>query len=244
MAEKEKVMVVTITELPHIDDGDSFTMTESEKPMAMIGSEAMLPIKMLDTNSPSYKKDYAYLYDGYFYLYRGGIAYNENITEPGIYYDSRYRKFILAKCIKDDPEYDIYKATPDHIAKINPKNIADDLREHETEIYRNSQINSKVYIPVISDKDDILKRAMKQALQDKGIDLDQYRSRFTDKNALFNFKQVLKGDNKLSMMLFERGCEALNLRYVIQIEELHSEDPVGKGLSSPIVVSSEDTFDA
>ena len=83
---------------------------------------------------------------------------------------------------------------------------------------------------------------MKQAIINKGIDIDRFKYRFVDKNALFNFKQVLKGDNRLSMLLFDRGAEAFNLKYTIVLEE-DLGDPIGIPLSEPIVVSSNDTHE-
>ena len=65
-----------------------------------------------------------------------------------------------------------------------------------------------------------LKYVIKKAIIDKGIDIDRFKYRFVDKNALFNFKQVLKGDNRLSMLLFDRGVEAFNLKYTI-VHELN-----------------------
>lgn len=65
----------------------------------------------------------------------------------------------------------------------------------------------------------------------------------TQKNALFNFKQVIRGENKLSILIFDRGMEALNLKYKIIIEEKDDINVVGTKLTEPIVVSSEDTYD-
>ena len=77
---------------------------------------------------------------------------------------------------------------------------------------------------------------------DKGIDIDRFKYRFVDKNALFNFKQVLKGDNRLSMLLFDRGVEAFNLKYTIVLEE-NGNDSIGIPLNKPIIVSSNDTHE-
>ena len=102
--------------------------------------------------------------------------------------------------------------------------------------------SSKAFCPEITENDDILKRLMKQAIINKGIDIDRFKYRFVDKNALFNFKQVLKGDNRLSMLLFDRGVEAFNLKYTIILQE-DSGDPIGIPLSQPIVISSNDTHE-
>ena len=99
----------------------------------------------------------------------------------------------------------------------------------------------KSFCPQITETDDILKRLMKQLIIEKGIDLDRFKYRFLDKNALFNFKQVIKGDNRLSMLLFDRGIEAFNLKYTIIVEEAPG-DTIGMTLKEPLIFSSDDTY--
>ena len=48
--------------------------------------------------------------------------------------------------------------------------------------------------------------------------------------------------SQLSWLLFERGCEAFNLRYAITITDADPEHVVGDPLKEPLVVSSDDTF--
>jgi hypothetical protein len=103
--------------------------------------------------------------------------------------------------------------------------------------------SAKIFMPSLTIKDDILKRLAKQALIHKNVDLDHIKDRFIDKNALFNFKQVIKGDNKLSILIFDRGMDALNLKYSIILEEKDSTQAIGDPLTNPILASSEDTFD-
>ena len=66
--------------------------------------------------------------------------------------------------------------------------------------------------------------------------------RFASKNMLFNTKQVLRGPNRLSMLLFDRCTEALNLKYTIIIEEGGGEI-IGHPLEEPIIISSQDYID-
>ena len=102
--------------------------------------------------------------------------------------------------------------------------------------------STKIFQPQITEKDDILKIAAKKALLAKNVDLDRYKDRFSNKNELFNFKQVLRGDNKLSMKIFTRGMDALNLEFVIIIREKSTNDIVGDKLDEDIVISSEETY--
>ena len=129
----------------------------------------------------------------------------------------------------------------DKICSTTASEIIDKINKKEVEVFVMPE-SSKAFCPEISENDDILKRLMKQAIINKGIDIDRFKYRFVDKNALFNFKQVLKGDNRLSMLLFDRGAEAFNLKYTIVLEE-DLGDPIGIPLSEPIVVSSNDTHE-
>ena len=100
----------------------------------------------------------------------------------------------------------------------------------------------KSTVPAETLKDDILKRAIKRALKQKGIDLDACKARFASKNMLFNFKSVIRGNTRLSMLLFDRGAEALSLKYTILLEEAGGEI-VGKELTEPIAISSDELYD-
>lgn len=113
---------------------------------------------------------------------------------------------------------------------------------HEVVIF-NTPDSSHSAIPPESIDDDILKKLIKRAITKKGVDLDQYKVRFASKNMLFNTKQVLRGPNRLSMLLFDRCTEALNLKYTIILEEAGGEI-IGHPLNEKLVISSQDVFDA
>ena len=113
---------------------------------------------------------------------------------------------------------------------------------HEVVIF-NTPDASHSSIPPETLDDDILKKLIKRAISKKGVDLDQYKIRFASKNMLFNTKQVLRGPNRLSMLLFDRCTEALNLKYTIIIEEAGGET-IGRPLDSELIISSQDVFDA
>ena len=114
--------------------------------------------------------------------------------------------------------------------------------------------NSKLFRPEIELSDDILKRITKIALLKKNVEMDQLKDRFINSNAFFNFKQSINkkseedADKKkkpapLSMLLFDRGCEAMNLKYRIILEEKDPNNTIGEPLSEEIECSSEDTYE-
>ena len=183
----------------------------------------------------------AYLDGDYYYLYRGKlpVAVSGDHLEPGIYFDKQSDKYVLA--VPSTEEEKKQYTYNDKICSTTASDIIDKINKKEVQVFVMPD-SSKSFCPEISENDDILKRLMKKAIIDKGIDIDRFKYRFVDKNALFNFKQVLKGDNRLSMLLFDRGVEAFNLKYTIVLEE-NTGDPIGIPLDKPIVVSSNDTHE-
>lgn len=248
--EKKRGVIIRIDEFPDepniYKSDDEFLQKLTSNPIAIIGKEAMVEIRHLDPFAKEFSTKYAYLYDGYFYLYRGvvydGTGNGMKPLVPGIYYEGQYRYYFLVRCDPENPEHDVFKATPDHILSVNPESIVSDLETNEKEIYAPIK-STRVFVPEVNLDDDILKRVTKMVLQKKGIDLDRYRDRFPDKNALFNYKQVLKGKARLSMLVFGRGMEALGLKYRIIVEDIDPENCIGDPLGGPIEVSSEDTYD-
>lgn len=237
--------VVYFTELPKVDDTKSKGyLDENEQPMALLGSQGCLRIKQLDPTSGEYDTKTAYLYNGFFYRYMGPQI-REIATEPGIYWDKKTQNYYLVECDPNNPEHvRTYKADPDHIAKLNPILMAEDLEKNEEAIYaKQKAVSNKTFIPEIQENDKLLKRILKMAIREKGIDIDQCQNQFPDKNARFNFKSVMRSNtSQLSWLLFERGCEAFNLRYAIIITDADPNAVVGDPLKKPLVVSSDDTF--
>ena len=181
----------------------------------------------------------AYLDGDYYYLFKGKVPENGNIEEPGIYIDRQTNEPLLAVPSTDE-EKKKYSYN-DKICSTSANEIIDKINRKEVEVFIMPE-SSKVYCPEITEDDDILKRLMKKIIIDKGIDIDRFKTRFVDKNALFNFKQVLKGTNRLSMLLFDRGIEAFNLKYTIIVSE-GPGSPIAAPLAEPLIVSSEDTHE-
>lgn len=202
--------------------------------------QMMRKIRLYDERIKNFDSTIAYLKGDYFYIYRGPLRNKEGtVDEPGIYYDELTNQYVLFEPSTED---EIKKYQFDgKITSSTAIDIINKINSKEVEVFVIPD-GAKMFCPTITEADDILKRIMKRAIIDKGIDLDRFKYRFMDKNALFNFKQVVKGDNRLSMLLFDRGIEAFNLKYTIIVEEAQG-DTIGMKLESPIVVSSEDTYD-
>ena len=184
----------------------------------------------------------AYLDGDYYYFYRGKLSDLKGFEKvsPGIYYDDESCSYVI--CNPETPEEIEEYRYADKITRQDADEIRNAVMNHEVVIF-NTPDASHSSIPPETLEDDILKKLIKRAIIRKGVDLDQYKVRFASKNMLFNTKQVLRGPNRLSMLLFDRCTEALNLKYTIIIEEAGGET-IGHPLNDTLVISSQDVFDA
>lgn len=230
-----------ITDSTLIKVGERYYETRSILPNNFTIIDQFNTDKIAKDQLPKIEPNIAYLIGDYFYLYRGKISDVKPLENPlpGIYLTEDGSGYIFCQ-----PETDEEKQEYRYSDKITTYD-ADEIREavlnHDVIIMNVPDVVHS-NIPPEDINDDILKRGIKRALLKKGIDLDQCRARFFSKNMLFNFKSVIRGDNRLSMLLFERGTEALNLKYTIILEEAGGEI-VGKPLTEPICISSEDVYD-
>lgn len=204
-------------------------------------------LRYLTGKEDAYKRDVAYYCqdDDYVYTYMGAvIRIADQKLEPGIYLDQLNKKYFRVSYDPNNAEYDQYKIGKIKCANPDPENIFKDLKENG-DAMRQARIETEQFaVPAVTPLDDILKRIMKMTMRAKNLTFDQIRYCFPDKNQVFNFKQIINGEHKLSMMIFIRTLEALNLKCVITIEEINPDKSVGKALEKPITVSSEDTFEA
>ena len=245
----DKFFKITLAELPIVKEDPNYVHINPDVQLwAMIANEHYFPVAYLPCNGDLIKieKDKAYVYDGYYYYFRGMVDNNEEAETPGIYYNKMSRTYFVVLCDPDNPAHDIYSVKNNPMQpQLSADAIRKTLEEKGETIYVACHSNSsRSAIPDITKNDGFLKRAAKTVLKEKNIELDNYKSSFGNKNELFNLKQVLRSpDGKMSIMLFERLMEALHLKYTIIIEEVSPEEACGKKIIDPIRISSEDTFE-
>ncbi len=210
----------------------------------LITNEEIFAIKIYNSDAEEFEKGTAYLDGDYYYTFKGVIDEKMkddlSLLSPGIYKHPDTGENVLIEPITDE---DKERYTHEEkISSIDPNRIIEMINTKEKILVAIPE-SSKLFIPVINNDDDILKRLIKKALIEKNIDIDQYKHRFVDKNALFNFKQVIKGKNTLSILLFDRGCEALNLKYTIIVEEMDPDNVIGNPLVESIQSASDDAYE-
>lgn len=203
----------------------------------------LMPLNVSNVKNNFFKDDIAYISDNMYYLYRGEAdSSNVEKLKPGIYKEKNEKEkpkyFVIEP--STEAEREEFDAT-EKISKIHLRSLIDSANKNEDILIAIPE-STKIFQPQITENDDILKVIAKKALQLKNVDLDRYKDRFSNKNELFNFKQVLRSDNKVSMKIFMRGMEALNLVFTIIVTEKSANNVVGDPLKEPIKTSSEETY--
>lgn len=203
----------------------------------------ILPLFIDDVEDGFFKDDTAYLSDSMYYLYRGECNSDDvEGKKPGIYKekdpDGPHKYFIIQPVT--DEEKEEYNAEG-KVNRIHLRSLIDSANENQDILIAIPE-STKIFQPQITENDDILKVIAKKALLEKNVDLDRYKDRFSNKNELFNFKQVLRSENKVSMKIFMRAMEALNLVFTIIVTEKSANNVVGDRLTKPIETSSEETY--
>lgn len=203
----------------------------------------LMPLCIDDVKDDFFQDQTAYLNDNLYYLYRGQAdSKHVETLKPGIYLDKNPKakqKYFIIQPVTDKEKKE-YDAT-EKVSTIKTKSLIDSANNNPDMLIAIPE-STKIFQPDITENDDILKVITKKALAEKNVDLDRYKHRFSNKNELFNFKQVLRSDNTLSMKIFTRGMEALNLVFKIIIFEKSANNVVGERLKEPIETSSEETY--
>lgn len=199
-----------------------------------------------DMKLEDFSTDVAYLYGELFYLYNGEITNaelnNSDDLKPGIYWNINENEPVMLH--PHESEREKYTAE-DKIGEINSKKIIDEINEHpEILVELPDKVKSQSNSLQIRDNDDILKRLIKMAFNLKGLTIEDCSEGFPEKNMRFNYKAAITKDGgELSIKYFNRGIDALKLKYTIIIEEENPNDPMGLKLDEPIIMSSTDTHE-
>lgn len=200
--------------------------------------DSVYPIALYDEEK-GFDKDHAYLDGEYFYLYRGSKS-KRDMSKPGIYTDSDTGKYVRIE--PSTPEEIEYYLADGKVDSYDATKAAALINDSE-DLFIPIGESCKLFNPQITVKDDILKRLLKLLFIEKEIDIDNYKDRFPDKNALFNFKQVMKNDDaRVTMKIFERACDVVNVEYIITVRE-KPNGYIGKQMGHDLTVSSEDTYE-
>lgn len=115
--------------------------------------------------------------------------------------------------------------------------IVNNTDENEV-LYNEQAINdmnkgAAVYVPEIHEDDDFLKKLIKTAIIEKGIDISRLKYKMNEKYVLPNMKAALENKTKMSVQYFMIWCELMGLDYTVTIEDNGRDriDPLKSPLS-------------
>ena len=178
-------------------------------------------VDVLDPERPydDLKEDVAYVDGDFYYILRGRKPEIDDpeefrkATAPGIYRDSEGKQFIVhPENEKEEKLYNYFDA----LVKYEPEQIVSVIKE-KGKLWIDNVNPDKIFKAAIGDNDNILLRGMKEVFRRKNVDIRSCEDRFPNKHALTNFKQTMTSPDKknLTILLFDRGIEALNLKYTL-----------------------------
>lgn len=161
----------------------------------------------------------AYVIGHYVYPYWGQTTVDSNLDKMpvGIYkHDGEYWfRPVSSNQEKELCSIDNITATSlQAIWKEVQTNTDNFITDEDREMINN---NVKEYRPTIKPTDDPLKKLVKQAIIDKGVNVNLFKGVFDEKHGLTNIKSTLNNKSNLTMMKFLQWCEMLNLNYKISV---------------------------
>lgn len=114
----------------------------------------------------------------------------------------------------------IYKLDLDTIENLTTEN--EELYDEEALADMNAA--TSIFIPIINDYDDPLKKMIKKAIILKGIDINRLKHRLPNKYGVGNNKQALVNKTKMSISKFNVWCELLGIEYEIILKDNGSDN--------------------
>lgn len=183
-------------------------------------------------------KGFGYIKGLYVYIYRGKLKDSEKSSKCGIYKINGEYKFIEPR---NDYERRVYSI--DNVEETDPDSIFNDIINNSEDFISQEDIekinsNSGLFIPVIKETDDFLKKIIKQAIIEKKVNLNLYKNRLGTEWGLSNLRSSLTRDTAMSTKYFKMWCEILGLDFEIRVSD-NGEDKYAP-LYEDIILTSDD----
>lgn len=146
-------------------------------------------------------------------------------------------------------EKEFSSPSPDMIGLYNEQKLYDLSKDNTINItkegevlFNEAELNdmnaaAEVYVPTEKEKDDFLKKIIKRAIIEKGINTARLKSKTGKKNyVVSNMITALEGDTKMSVSYFGIWCELLGLDFQIGVTD-SGTDKISP-LKKPVVYDS------
>jgi hypothetical protein len=155
------------------------------------------------------KKLRGYIYGDTVYIYRGKVKDQREMVKPGIYIMNKEQVFH-----SKNGEMEKYHVS--NIIELDANNIFNCVENNKEDFFNEDDIdiinsNSEIFTTIIRDDDDFLKKAIKEAINQKEINLRVYKNKFKNEHSLNNMKSALNKKSKMTVNYFIDWCFILGL---------------------------------
>lgn len=150
------------------------------------------------------KSDCAYILGKYI------LPFRHNSSEVGITSD----KVITLPTSKEDK----LKYSIDKLIILNPEEMYKNLNLDTTKNLITTEVNEVTHYN-INDDDSVLMKIIKQAINSKNININNYKDRFTHQDFTNSIKPFKENNKNLSIYLFLRLCEKLDIEWHITCKD-------------------------
>lgn len=199
----------------------------------------------------------AYVIGDYVYPYWGKTSLDDDLDKlpVGIYMHNGDYVYRPVKT-NNEKEFcsidNIASTSVSAIWKEVESNLDNFISDEDREMINN---NVKEYRPTIKPSDDPLKKLIKQAIIDKGVNVNLFKGVFDEKHGLTNIKSTLSNSSNLTMLKFLQWCEMLNLNFKISVydngadnyypllHELNYDSGKGTDVFSDALLENDDIID-
>lgn len=182
--------------------------------MILAVDEYVYEVHMYHPSIKKLQKNHGYIIGDYVYIYHG----KDKPNGMGLYKDKETGQIMIQQGNSKDKEKfsvaNVIDMDIDSISMAIKEQAKKYTTEEDLEIINNS---SEVFTPKIKEDDDFLKQLVKQALDEKKINLKAYKNKFSKPHTLNNIKSALVNKTKTSITNFEQWAELLGFDYEIKI---------------------------
>ena len=183
-----------------------------------------------------------YVIDGYVYMHSESINDETNYAVPWVtiteHDESDYSQ--ITRVTRPLAKEDMEEFSVEHLTPMDVVSISDSLVEGE-KLYNEEAINdmnmaASVFIPVMNETDDFLKKVVKQTIINKNIDINRLKSCMSKNYGLSNMKQALIGKTRMSTTNFIMWAELLGIDFEVIVKD-NGRDNISP-LKHPLVYDS------
>lgn len=180
-----------------------------------------------------------YIVDGYVHMYTESINAETNYGIPWVQINTS-DDGQCTQTIRSLPEEDMEEFSIEHLTPMDVASISDSLVEGE-KLYNEEAINdmnmaASVFVPVVNETDDFLKKVVKQTIINKNIDINRLKSCMSKNYGLSNMKQALIQKTRMSTTNFMLWAELLGIDFNVIVKD-NGRDKISP-LKHPLVYDS------